>query len=195
MKCSTNIGYMNLRNDGEKDDFVDDLCDKLDVLLRHDFIAKQQSNFQTEVMERLQMGEFIVLLDFAENYSFVLQDVAQGFHWTHRPQYMHLCATSSTSAVIISDCVKHDTVSVHLFQQGPRSNGASSTSSRNTSMLFQQISSISLTVLLPSTRTGRISSIFVIIEKIFWYVVVILFYIFHNIYFFKSILKTIGSLT
>ena len=30
--------------------------------------------------ERLQMGEFLVLLDFAKNYSFVLQDAAQGFH-------------------------------------------------------------------------------------------------------------------
>ena len=48
----------------------------------------------------------------------------------------------------------------------------------NTSMLFQQRSSISLTVLLPGTRTGRISSIFFIIRKIFRYIVlvVILFY-------------------
>jgi hypothetical protein len=28
----------------------------------------------------LQSGVFMILLDFAENYSFVLQDEAQGFH-------------------------------------------------------------------------------------------------------------------
>ena len=107
------------------DDFVDDLCDKLANLLRHDFIAKQQSNYQTDVKDNLQIGEFLVLLDFAENYAFVLQDAAQGFHWNNAQATIHpfVCYYRSDdtlkhiSYVVISDCMKHDTVSVHLFQR------------------------------------------------------------------------------
>ena len=107
------------------DDFVDDLCDKLANLLRHDFIAKQQSNYQTDVKDNLQIGEFLVLLDFAENYAYVLQDAAQGFHWNNAQATIHpfVCYYRSDdtlkhiSYVIISDCMKHDTVSVHLFQR------------------------------------------------------------------------------
>ena len=107
------------------DDFVDDLCDKLANLLRHDFIAKQQSNYQTDVKDSLQIGEFLVLLDFAENYAFVLQDAAQGFHWNNAQATIHpfVCYYRSDdtlkhiSHIVISDFMKHDTVSVHLFQR------------------------------------------------------------------------------
>ncbi len=40
------------------EDFVDSLCEKLDVLLSHSFIAKQQSYFQAELKSDLQPGEF-----------------------------------------------------------------------------------------------------------------------------------------
>ena len=94
-------------------------------LLRHDFIAKQQSNDQTDIKDNLQIGEFLVLLDFAENYAFVLQDAAQGFHWNNAQATIHpfVCYYRSDdtlkhiSYVVISDCMKHDTVSVHLFQR------------------------------------------------------------------------------
>jgi hypothetical protein len=33
-----------------------------------------------ELKCNLQSGEFVVLCDFTENYSFILQDEAQGFH-------------------------------------------------------------------------------------------------------------------
>ena len=51
------------------DDFVDVFCDKLEVLLAHSFIAKQQSTFQNELKLNLKMGEFLVICDFAENYT------------------------------------------------------------------------------------------------------------------------------
>ena len=63
--------------------------------------------------------------DFSENYSFVLQDAAQGFHWNNSQATIHpfvayyrdskeLC---HLSYVVISDCNHHDTVAVHLFQK------------------------------------------------------------------------------
>ena len=49
----------------------------------HDFIAKQQSLYLTPRKELLLDNEYIVMTDFAENYSFVLQDAVQGFHWNN----------------------------------------------------------------------------------------------------------------
>ena len=61
------------------EEFVELFCDQLKTLLTHSFIAKQQSIFQTEVRSNLKHGEFQVIADFSENYSFVLQDEVQGF--------------------------------------------------------------------------------------------------------------------
>jgi len=107
------------------DDFVDVFCEKLEILLPHSFIARQQSSFQTQLKDKLLPGEFLVIADFSENYSFVLQDAAQGFHWNNSQATIHpfvayyrdsdeLC---HLSYVVISDCNHHDTVAVHLFQK------------------------------------------------------------------------------
>ena len=37
----------------------------------------------------LQSGVFQVIADFSENYSFVLQDEAQGFHWNNSQATLH----------------------------------------------------------------------------------------------------------
>ena len=63
--------------------------------------------------------------DFSENYSFVLQDTVQGFHWnnaqaTIHPFVVYYCDSDELchhSFVIISDCLHHDTVAVHLFRK------------------------------------------------------------------------------
>ena len=73
------------------DDFVDSLCEKLEILLPHSFIARQQSSFQVQLKAGLQAGEFMVMADFSENYSFVLQDAAQGFHWNNSQATIHPC--------------------------------------------------------------------------------------------------------
>ena len=65
------------------------------------------------------------MADFSENYSFVLQDAAQGFHSNNLQAtihpfvayYMKSGELHHLSYVIISDCLHHDTVAVHLFQK------------------------------------------------------------------------------
>ena len=64
-------------------EFVESFCEQLKLLLTHSFITKQQSLFQTESKLNLQPGVFQVIADFSENYSFVLQDEAQEFHWNN----------------------------------------------------------------------------------------------------------------
>ena len=63
------------------DEFIESFLDKLEALRRHDFIAKQQSRYLAERKESLKEGEFLAIGDFSENFSFVVQDEAQSFHW------------------------------------------------------------------------------------------------------------------
>ena len=73
------------------------------------------------------LGEIIVLADFSENFAFVLQDAAQGFHWNNAQATIHpfvVYYRESDSSelrhlnfVVISNCMNHDTVAVHLFQR------------------------------------------------------------------------------
>ena len=64
-------------------------------------------------------------MDTTEIYAFVVQDEVHGFHWNNNQATLHPFITyfknnrsiASLSFVIISDCLKHDTVAVHLFQK------------------------------------------------------------------------------
>ena len=109
-------------------DYVDTLVAKVDKLAAHHFISKHQSSYLRELKENISDHECIMLLDFAENYSFMVQDAAQGFHWDHSQCTLHPFAvyyrstnnkgdpeTKCLSICVISDCLKHDTASVHTF--------------------------------------------------------------------------------
>lgn len=106
------------------DDFITSFCDKLQFLLRHDFIAKIQLKYYQQLKERLGVGEFLVVMDFAENYSFIVQDASQSFHWNNAQATLHPFViyfrkdgvVHHQSFVAISDCNTHDTIAVHLFQ-------------------------------------------------------------------------------
>ena len=58
----------------------------------------------------------------SENYSFILQDAAQGFHWNNSQATLHpfiayFVDSGEVCYVIISDCLHHDTIAVSLFQK------------------------------------------------------------------------------
>ncbi|GBL98192.1 hypothetical protein AVEN_268277-1 [Araneus ventricosus] len=71
------------------DEFVDIFCRDLKVLLCHYFIAKQQSAFMANTMKSLSESEVAVVCDFSENYSFVLLDKAQSYHWNSSQATVH----------------------------------------------------------------------------------------------------------
>ena len=101
------------------EEFVDMFCEKLDVLRPHAFIATQQALFYRKCKSTLASGDILVTADFSENYSFVLQDAAQGFHWNNSQATIHpfvayykdeedkLC---HVSYVVISEALHHDTM-------------------------------------------------------------------------------------
>ena len=52
------------------DEFIEQLCDQLDEITSYTFIARSQSQYLNKLKENLKCGEVIVLVDFAENFSF-----------------------------------------------------------------------------------------------------------------------------
>ena len=62
------------------EEFVETFIEKLQVLSRHDFIAKEQSNYLKDRNAAFNEGEDLVLGDFSENYTFIIQDAIQGYH-------------------------------------------------------------------------------------------------------------------
>ena len=108
------------------DEFIDLFCEKLEVLCPHAFIAAQQASFFRDCKSSLAPGEMLVTADFSENYSFVLQDAAQGYHWNNSQATLHPFVTYYTdeedklchiSYVIISDILHHDATAVFLYQK------------------------------------------------------------------------------
>ena len=107
------------------DEFVEYLCNKLADLIPHSFFATQQSSYFAACKSNLKEGEVVVQADFSENYAFILQDAAQGFHWNNSQATIHPFVAYFThhkeerhiSFVVISDCLQYDTVAVYLFQR------------------------------------------------------------------------------
>jgi len=107
------------------EDFLTELYSKLKQLKPHDFIAKEQAKFMTLQKDTLRDGEILIQLDFAENYAFVVQDAAQAFHFNNDQCTLHTIVyyyrsgnqIRHRSMVVLSDCLSHDTVAVHIIQE------------------------------------------------------------------------------
>ena len=91
----------------------------------HSFIAKCQSNYLRECKENFEEHEVIILGHFAKNYSFVVQDEVQGFHWNNLQCTLHPVvvyykdgdALQSVSYCIISDDNTYDVGMVYQVQK------------------------------------------------------------------------------
>ena len=105
--------------------FIDSLCKKVVILTRHHFIAKKQSEFLKSLKENLSSDNLIILCDFSENYSFVIQDEAQGFHWVNSQCTVHPFVvyfkdpvtneTKHESFCFLSPNLQHNTIMVYTF--------------------------------------------------------------------------------
>ena len=109
------------------EDFCQILSDKLDKLTSHHFIAKHQSSALRNQKVALGATEVVVIGDFAENYSFVVQDAVQGWHRVNSHATLHpfvLCYRDEISnevkhysLCVISNHMKHETNTVYAFQK------------------------------------------------------------------------------
>ena len=112
-------------------DFLDEICDQIKDLNIHHFIAESQNKYFKYAKENLSVNVSVIVLDFAGNYSFIVQDAVQGFHWNSSQATIHpfniyyfLNSEKSSkdqldhlSIACISDHLQHDTVSVYSFQK------------------------------------------------------------------------------
>ena len=107
------------------EDFLNDFSDKLCALLPHHFIYKHQDRFFKEKKDSLGPNECVIVMDFAENYTFVVQDAIQSFHWNNAQATIHPFVIyykngdgtlEHQSLACISNELRHDVVSVYAFQ-------------------------------------------------------------------------------
>ena len=107
------------------EEFIDELVKKVDALTTHDYIAKHQSAHLRQLKDNLPNDVAIIILDFSENYAFVIQDASQSFYWDNSSATLHPVAvyyrdgnvTKSLCYNCISNCMKHETVTVYAFQK------------------------------------------------------------------------------
>ena len=107
----------------KKDEFISYLMNKLEKLIPHDFVKKEQSKFLKNCKNNLKSGEFVITCDFSENYTFVLQDEVQSHHWNAQQATIHPFVIyykkgnqiEHLSFVVISEDLRHDSISVNLF--------------------------------------------------------------------------------
>ena len=88
-------------------------------------VCTVQTTFLKDLMTHLEPEkEGLLVLDFAENYSFLVQDAVQGFHWensqrTVHPLVFYFCSPDRElqhqSFWCFSDGLKHTTIMVYAF--------------------------------------------------------------------------------
>jgi hypothetical protein len=91
----------------------------------HYYTAKQQDRCLKERKENLHSDQCIILADFSENYSFILQDAVQGFHWANNQAILHPFIIhikdqhlQTLSLCIISDCLDKNIYNFMHFSNG-----------------------------------------------------------------------------
>jgi hypothetical protein len=106
-------------------DFVDVFVEGLQKLRPHRFLVKMQHEYFVLLKNNLERGHVLILADYAENYSCVIQNAIQSNHWQHTQATIHVfvCLYKDENGVLqelnyvsISDYHKHETKAVHLFQ-------------------------------------------------------------------------------
>lgn len=110
----------------ESDEFFEDFAEQLFGLNPHGFISKQQSEFLKETKNNLKPNEFVVISDFSENYTFVVQDEIQAFHWANEQCTVHPIViyfktengdVEHINYVVIAESLTHNAAAVFLFHQ------------------------------------------------------------------------------
>ena len=108
------------------DEFAESLVENVDLLTSHSFIAKCQARYLKECKESLDTNTCIILLDFAENFKYMVQDEVQSFHWnnmqcTLHPIVLYYLGTDGnvehSLVYVLSDDNNHDTCFIHEVQR------------------------------------------------------------------------------
>ena len=105
--------------------FVFVVINSLEKLTMHSYIAKSQSSYLRHQKNNIASHTVILLVDFAENFAFTVQDEIQSYHWNSSQATLHpVCMyyrfdghLHCHSFCIISDDMDHDVSLVHEIQK------------------------------------------------------------------------------
>lgn len=72
-----------------KDDFFENLANKIESLKTHHILVQTQGDIFKTQKESLKENECLVLEDFLENFSFLIQDDIQNSRWVNKQVTVH----------------------------------------------------------------------------------------------------------
>lgn len=108
-------------------EIVDTIDKSVIAVSKHHFLLSKQQEFFRVLENRIKHEQSaVVQLDFAENYSFVIQDEIQGHHWTNNQLTVHpfYCtwsddgqAVQHKAYIVISDCLSHNATVIEAFRR------------------------------------------------------------------------------
>nr|CAH0106913.1 unnamed protein product [Daphnia galeata] len=67
----------------ERDDFIEKLVVLVNKLTTHHFVARNQSAYLVQSKENIDHETCVLVSDFSENFSFVIQDSVQCYYWSN----------------------------------------------------------------------------------------------------------------
>lgn len=113
--------------DFEKDveELKKEICTDIKNLTKHQFIADAQKRYLNYCKSIMTSDECIVLMDFSENYSFIIQNSVQSFYYNNTQATVHPFVVYYKSEetgelvnknyCVISDCKDHFAYTVNAF--------------------------------------------------------------------------------
>ena len=115
--------YVTVRQD--KETFVAELQEEFSPFVRHHYVMKQQAEFIESLKQRILTEDAVICyVDFAENYSFNVQNAIQAFHWNNNQATIHPFVVMfrqnesivKKSFIVVSDTLEHSAVTYHWFR-------------------------------------------------------------------------------
>ena len=105
-------------------DLIDMISNSIDKLTSHSYIAKAQSSHLKLRKENIDENTILVLVDFSENFTFIVQDEIQSYHWCKEQATLHPIVmyykengtVKHKSFCVISDELHHDVSMVYQIQ-------------------------------------------------------------------------------
>lgn len=107
--------------------FKTDLCDDFWNLTQHHFIADAQKTHFKHVRNNLSLDTAVIVMDFSENFAFVIQNSVQAFYYNNDSATIHPFlmyykvenedSVKSTNFCVISDTSDHQAFTVHAFME------------------------------------------------------------------------------
>ena len=108
------------------DEFLEELTEKLYNLTKHHYVSKSQTCFLKQLKENMKPNECIMQMDFAENFSFIIQDEVQSSYFSKNQATLHPFvkyvqslngnqSPESKCYCVISDNLIHNTEAVFSY--------------------------------------------------------------------------------